>query len=160
MSYVRFNFNHANQVNVFSVTNKGEPLDAVLNEITEAMLKNDTFDQRAVFGEARQHYQFTLWQEEGVQHQTFYLKDFLFAHNTLDQAHDQDSFMRMIDRDPLGEAMRRTLLQFGLPDTAHAPYEETPTPCWWRRTIRNISHPAYQAFDALDHKPAPALKAA
>lgn len=161
MSYVRYNFNQANLVNVFSFSKEEQAVDGVLNDITDAMLKEDAFDQRAAFGDNRQYYQFTLWEAGGLQHQTFYLKDFLFDHNSHDQAQDQGSFMRMLDRDRLGEAMRQTLVhQFGLTDTAHAPYEEAPTACWWRRTIRTISHPDYLAFEALDRKLAPALKAA
>lgn len=115
-----------------------------LNKITQWMSVNNALDQRGFHNERRFDYNITflLLPAGDEQHlsvvENFYLEDYLFDHCHREQASHLDDLMRMLDRDKMAGAMLKSLNEdFGM-------WKRDDAPLFWRRDIRQCSHPDHK----------------
>lgn len=122
----------------------GDEANEILNGITHWIREHNSLDQRGLHGDKRYDYNISFYRRDKEDTssiflvKSFYLQDFIFDHNHPADATGIDDLMRMLDRDKLAAAMLDTLKEdFGINARKHAPL-------FWRRDIRECSHPDYR----------------
>ena len=116
----------------------------MLNSVSKWIRETNAMDQRGLHGESRDQYTIGFYKISDDVHayasliNDFPLEDFLFPDRSPHDAHCFDDMMRMLDRDKLAEAMRKTLVEeFDMPVREDAPL-------FWRRDLRLCSHPDHR----------------
>ena len=119
-----------------------------LNSMTRWLVQENGLDQRAEFGEQTERYNLGLYRMSDASLtypslvEEFVLDDYLFPDRRLSDAGCFDDLMRMVDRDRLALEMRDALVgAFGMPLREDAPN-------FWRRDIRQASHPDWKIHTA------------
>lgn len=135
--------------------------NTMLNTVVNWMTRTDAMDQRALHGDKRHKYSFSFYRLAGgditsypSRFASFQLKEFLFPDRHVSHAGSHDDYMRMIDRDRLGLAMRTTLARdLGLP-------LNEKVPALWRPALRLCGHPDRFQMAQETQAPVPAPIAA
>lgn len=122
----------------------------MLNTVSLWMKNANMLDQRRQYGDDFEKFNVSLYRVSDAP--TCYpslvgeylLKDYIFPDRQMSDAGSFDDFMKMLDRDRLAEDMRKTLVhEFNMPLRADAPL-------FWRRDLRQVSHPDWRRFQSAD----------
>ena len=117
-----------------------------LNSISAWMKTYDVMNQHKIHGNNRYDYNITFARLPAGGNSylsvvnNFFLTDYVFDHNHPEDAGHFDDLMRMLDRDKMAGVMLESLKNdFGMKEREHAPL-------FWRRDMRQCSHPDYRRF--------------
>lgn len=133
----------ANGRNIFRIGLPQSDVDETLNAITQWMRGTGALYQQP-FYENRLSYNISFYLLSGGPsypslRSEFVLEDYVFDDSRADTASCFDELMRMLDRDKMAEAMRRSLMEdFGMKQRDSAP-------ALWRTYMRQCNHPDHAA---------------
>jgi hypothetical protein len=137
----------ANGRNMFRVSLPQNDVDESLNAITQWMRGTGALYQQP-FYENRLSYNISFYLMPGgvasypSLQSEFVLEDYVFGDCRADAASCFDELMRMLDRDKMAEAMRRSLMEdFGM-------RQRNAAPVLWRMHMRQCNHPDHAAARA------------
>jgi hypothetical protein len=136
----------ANGRNMLRVALPQSDVDECLNAITQWMRETGALYQQP-FYENRLSYNISFYLVPGggsypSLQSEFVLEDYVFGDCRADAASCFDELMRMLDRDKMAEAMRRSLMEdFGM-------RQRNAAPVLWRMHMRQCNHPDHAAARA------------